>query len=262
MISIVIPTYEMQGRGIAFLRRALDSLNKQVVTNASAIEIVLSDHSTSNDIEAFIKNYPSPFSIHYFRNPTGHGNISQNLNFGIAQAHFDYVKPLFQDDLLVETHYLADLHSLILKHQPEAVFSAVTHTENGLDFFDDMIPRPNEFLLFGQNTLSSPSILTIKKALLNTISFDENLKLLLDCDFYYAFFKMQLNYVMLESARVANGVWQGQAHGQMNGHDVVREVKYLLKKYPHDNLSMRLKDYVLFLKSSDRNLAKALAELI
>ena len=125
-----------------------------------------------------------------------------------------------------------------------------------------MIPRSNEFLLFGQNTLSSPSILTIKKALLTTISFDENLKLLLDCDFYYAFFKMQLNYVMLESARVANGVWQGQAHGQMNGHDVVREVKYLLKKYPHDNLSMRLKDYVLFLKSSDRNLAKALAELI
>ena len=53
MISIVIPTYEMQGRGIAFLRRALDSLNKQVVTNASAIEIVLSDHSTSNDIENY-----------------------------------------------------------------------------------------------------------------------------------------------------------------------------------------------------------------
>jgi glycosyltransferase involved in cell wall biosynthesis len=30
LISIVIPTYEMKGQGVSFLKRCLDSLEKQV----------------------------------------------------------------------------------------------------------------------------------------------------------------------------------------------------------------------------------------
>lgn len=262
MISIVIPTYEMKGLGVAFLRRALDSINKQVIGSQYPLEIIVSDHSKDAQIADFIKAYSSRVVIRHCMNPSGHGNISQNVNFSIAQAQYPYIKILFQDDLLVETHYLQTIANIIDTQSPDCIFSCATHTTNTLEFTGDIEPRNNAFLLFGQNTISDPSVLTIRKSIFQEIPFDENVKLLMDCEFYYHLFKHYPNFYLAKDIRIAIGVWSGQTQGDLSTENTVREITYLLSKYPADGLHDQVAKYCDFLLDKDTTLAKALRKIL
>lgn len=262
MISIVIPTYEMKGLGVPFLRRGLDSINKQVPDSQYPIEIIVSDHSKNEEIGNFIKQYASRFPIRHCINAVGHGNISQNVNAGIAQAQYPYVKILFQDDLLVETHYLQSIANIIKVHSPDCIFTSATHTTNTIEFTGDMVPRNNEFLLFGQNTVSDPSVLTIRKSILQEIPFDENVKLLMDCEFYYHLFKHYPNFYLAKDIRIAIGVWPGQTQGDLTTEHTVAEIAYLLTKYPNDGLREKVASYCEFLADKDTMLAKGLRKIL
>ena len=61
-ISVCIPTYEMGGRGAAFLSRALESVKLQTVKD---LEIVVSDHSEDDCIQKLCID--SDLSIKYLR---------------------------------------------------------------------------------------------------------------------------------------------------------------------------------------------------
>jgi hypothetical protein len=258
MISIAIPTYEMNGKGTEYLARALESINKQIFSQTPLIEIVISDHSNDQDIESFVLNHSSPHLIRYIKNPNSRGNISANTNFAIKHCKLDYIKILFQDDLLVGSNYLKTIFDNILKNSPKFILTGASHTTNGIDFFHEMAPKKNEFILFGENTVSSPSTLTIHKSVFEKIQFDENLKLLMDCDFYHNLFSLFNNHSILPNIFIANGVWTGQTHNNMNGHNVIREVEYLMGKYQGQEIAESLEKYSEFLKAKDYNLAKSL----
>jgi glycosyltransferase involved in cell wall biosynthesis len=262
MISIVIPVYEMKGLGVSFLRRGLDSINKQVIGPQYPIEVIVSDHSKNEDIANFIGSYSSRFPIRHCLNTSGHGNISQNVNVGIEKAQYPYVKILFQDDLLVETHYLQTIANIIRDLAPDCILTSATHTTNTVEFTGDMVPRDNEFLLFGQNTISDPSVLTIRKSILQEIPFDENVKLLMDCEFYYHLFKHYPNFFLAKEIRIAIGVWSGQTQGDLTTSHTVAEIAYLLTKYPNDGLREKVASYCTFLADKDTALAKALRKII
>ena len=262
MISIVIPVYEMKGLGVSFLRRGLDSINKQVLDSQYPIEIIVSDHSKDTQIADFLQTYLTRFPIRHCLNSSGHGNISQNVNFGIAQAQYPYIKVLFQDDLLVETCYLQTIADIIREQSPDCIFTSATHTTNTVEFTGDMVPRNNEFLLFGQNTVSDPSVLTIRKSILEEIPFDENVKLLMDCEFYYHLFKYYPNFYLAKDIRIAIGVWSGQTQGDLTTSHTVAEIAYLLTKYPNDDLQEKVASYCTFLADKDTALAKALRKII
>jgi hypothetical protein len=195
-------------------------------------------------------------------NSAGHGNISHNVNFGITQALHPYVKVLFQDDLLVETCYLQTIANIIREQSPDCIFTSATHTTNTVEFTGDMVPCNNEFLLFGQNTVSDPSVLTIRKSILEEIPFDENVKLLMDCEFYYHLFKYYPNFYLAKDIRIAIGVWSGQTQGDLTTSHTVAEIAYLLTKYPHDGLREKVASYCAFLADKDTALAKALRKII
>ena len=262
MISIVIPVYEMKGLGVSFLRRGLDSINKQVLEPQYPLEIIVSDHSKDSQIANFIQTYLSRFPIRHSINPSGHGNISQNVNFGIAQAQYPYIKILFQDDLLVETNYLKTVADIIRNDSPDCIFSSVMHTTNTVEFTGNIVPRDNEFLLFGQNTVSDPSVLTIRKSILQEIPFDENVKLLMDCEFYYHLFKYYPDFYQAKDIHCAIGVWSGQTQGDLTTEHTVAEIAYLLTKYPNDGLKEKVVRYCDFLADKDTMLAKGLRKIL
>jgi glycosyltransferase involved in cell wall biosynthesis len=260
-LSIAIPTYEMKGEGVSFLLRNLDSIHQQTLDHTVIAEVVISDHSQSNEIEEFLKQYPANFPIKYCKNSHFRGSISANTNFAIEQCTGDYVKILFQDDMLVETYYLDTITKLLEDKPVDFILTGASHTNNGVDFYDEMSPKRNKFILFGENTISSPSTLTLKKSLINEIRFDEHLKLLMDCDFYHQLFSSNKAYHLVPEIHIANGVWLGQTHSNMNGLTVISEVQYLLLKYQKQSVAQHLEGYSHFLKPKDRHLAQSLNHL-
>jgi glycosyltransferase involved in cell wall biosynthesis len=241
LISIVIPTYEMKGQGVFFLKRCLDSIEKQINIDPQAIEIVISDQSSNQAIAQFCQHHS--FLVHYYRTDTGRGIAAHNLNQGIAKARGAYIKILFQDDLLVQDTYLATLLQMIQEQGAQCILSTATHTRDGKEFYDQMTPKENSYFLFGNNTVSSPSVLTVAKSVFEALSFDEHLKLLFDCDFYYRLFHTCQNIMIAPNISVANGIWEGQSQFSISAKQFTQEVRYLNWKYPSAQLPQAIVPY-------------------
>lgn len=246
-ISIVIPTYEMKGHGVDFLKRCLDSIEKQRGLDLHQLEIVVSDQSSDKAIESFCKQHSLP--IHYHRTLTGRGIAAHNLNTAIKIAQGQYIKILFQDDILVEEHHLYTIVKTITQKHPAYILTKALHTKNGKDFFNPIIPTNNRYLLFGNNTVSSPSVLTVAKETLHNIPFDERLKLLFDCDFYYQLFTQNKPIEVIDNISIANGVWDGQTQFSISTEQFTDEVRYLNWKYPNAKLSQLLPNYQDYFKN-------------
>ena len=247
IISIVIPTYEMKGQGVNFLKRCLDSIQKQQLSDPGLIEVRISDQSTDHAIQHFVEYLITKLgftlALHYHRTTTGKGRAAHNLNCGVGKAQGLFIKILFQDDLFVENNYLATVLEQIGQHDPDCIMSAATHTQDGLTFFNPMTPIENPYFLFGNNTVSSPSVLTVRKSILAKIAFDEHLKLLFDCDFYHQIFAKKLKVKIMNDIHIANGIWEGQSQFGISLEAFSKEVRYLNWKFPQAKLETLLPQY-------------------
>lgn len=240
-VSIVIPTYEMKGQGVFFLERCLQSIYKQGDINAQQLEIVISDQSRDHAIEQYCQKAGG--ALRYHRTHTRRGVAAHNLNMGIHISQGEYVKILFQDDLLVEDHYLSTIFKVITEKKPQCILTKAVHTKDGESYFNPIIPKHNPYFLFGNNTVSSPSVLTVSRSTLEKIPFDEHLKLLFDCDFYYQLFQICQSIEVIEEISIANGVWDGQTQFAISPDQFTKEVRYLNWKYPQANLATLLPQY-------------------
>ena len=247
MISIVIPVYEMHGKGAAFLKRALDSINKQQDIDLRSVEVIISDQSINHQIRDFTQAYRSAFSIHHIHNLEGLGSISSNLNVGLKHAQGAYLKILFQDDFLVEETYLFQLLQQLESNDYDAVFTGATHSKNSFEFFDEKKPQYNPFIIFGENSLSSPSTLTIHRRVLDSCTFDVQFQLFMDCDFYYRLLKEFPKILLLPDIHIANGIWQGQTQNTFDTERYVAELQKILRKYEGFEVANLWKEYQSFL---------------
>jgi len=241
LISVVIPTYEMKGQGVTFLKRCLDSIEKQIGVDTNSIEVVISDQSSDDAIKEFCNTYVH--TIKYNRVTSRRGIAAHNLNKGIAHAKGEYIKILFQDDVLIENNYLCALITTIHQKNPDVILTGAQHTTDGKTFTNSITPRHNPYLLFGNNTVSSPSVITLKRKVATTLPFDEHLKMLFDCDFYYRLFNVDWNIIIDDQIHIANGIWGGQAQHQINQKQFTKEVRYLNWKYPQAHMRRLLPQY-------------------
>jgi hypothetical protein len=186
--------------------------------------------------------------VRYHRTLTGRGRAAHNLNTAIQVASGEYIKILFQDDILVDDNYLATITKTIAEKQPQCILTKALHTKDGETFFNPIIPADNPYLLFGNNTISSPSVLTVAKEMLKNTPFDERLKLLFDCDFYFQVFQKSKNIEILEEISIANGIWEGQTQFAISSKQFTEEVRYLNWKYPNANLTQLLPSYQQYFK--------------
>jgi len=204
--SICIPTYEMGGIGEKYLSELLESLNTQ---NFKDFDVIISDHSKGNKIKNLVINANYFFNIRYYKNKIMRGNPSNNLNRTLEIAEGEYIKILFQDDLLNGENSLKNLEFEIKKNKSAKWFLSGTIHLYGKMKVNSMMPIYNHKIHLGNNTISSPSVLTIKNEI-DKIEFDEDFKWLLDCIYYKECFLKYGYPIIIKKELVINRISKNQ----------------------------------------------------
>lgn len=224
-ISVCIPTYEMKGMGLAYLFQLLKSIKKQTYKN---YEIVISDHSQNSEIEEAV-SLVTTMDIKYHRYEENRGKSSCNLNNAIQHSTGDIIKPMFQDDVIVNDELFSKI-AFLYETDPNVTwggfgFVHIDKDNNAIEYPNvPLIPRMNDNLVTGVNTFGCPSACFFKKQLPDTL-FDEKLVWLMDCEFYH---KLNLLFgapTIVGDYDIAVRIWESFTA------DVSEEVKQFEDKY-------------------------------
>ena len=180
MISIAIPAYESKGRAAEFAHFQFKKLLKQTYQD---FEVVISDHSKDDVIKNICEEYKDRLNIVYLRNEEGHGLSSYNANNAIKHCKGAIIKFLWFDDFLWDDYSLQFTYESFDSNTNWLV-SACQHTkDDGKTFYRLFAPRYNDQIYLGNNTISGPSVLSIRNTE-DKIYFDDRLIWLMDVDYY------------------------------------------------------------------------------
>lgn len=231
-LSVLIPAYEMGGKGAFMLERAIRSIATQILQPFFQVEIVIADHSIGNEIESLCSEYlqETEFSLVYRKNGTSRGSSSSNLNFAFQHSRGEVIKILFQDDFLVSNSALSSVFKLFSGTSVAWAAVGFTHTADGRSFFGDRIPRYNSLIHYGRNTMSSPSTIAIRRE--SWLDFDPRLRWLMDVELYKRVYdKYGLPHIIPE-VLVSNGVGPHQVSASLiNPLTKIQEFIYVTAKH-------------------------------
>lgn len=211
MISICIPTWEQHGYGRKFLRKLFNSIEEQTYKD---YEVVVSDHSIDEGISDLVDEYKNIFNIVYYRNNKKRGNGPANTNKTIELAKGEIVKIMFQDDFFFDKESLKKIKNKFSNSGCKWLVNGCNHTNDGKTFNRPMAPSWNDKILEGVNTISSPSVLSFLNE--NPILFDENLVMLMDCEYYYSLYKKYGLPEILEDVLITNRIHRHQISSMYN----------------------------------------------
>lgn len=217
-LSVCIPTYEQGGKSGEYLRHSLDILKLQTFKD---FEIVVSDDSVDNVVENLCKEY----GVKYSKNAIPLG-ISANTNKAMSMAKGKLIKILFMDDFLYNEdslQYIAD------NFKGDWMVTACEHSRDGKTFERKFFPRYNQSIHTGYNTISSPSVLTVKRD--GCLYFDETLSWLMDCDYYKRCHKKFGHPTILNTVTVVNRISDNQATNMLSNERKEYEVNLMKEKY-------------------------------
>ena len=225
-ISICIPTYEMNGKGVEYLNHSFNILSNQSYQN---FDVVVSDNSKSSVIESLCYQWKSKLDIKHFYNHEKYGNVG-NINSSIKKATGDIIKILFQDDFLFGNESLESQLTHFVGNHNHWLITACCHTKDGVNFYNPLYPKYHDNIHYGENTISSPSVLMFKNE--NVIEFDENLCWLMDVDYYKMLYdKFGLpsicNYVTVVNRSHPDSI----TNSKIVDFDVKKEIEYVKNKY-------------------------------
>lgn len=194
-VSICIPCYKQT----KYLKLCLDSVLKQTFKD---YEVIISDDTPDSSIKDLIAGYVIK-DLNYYHNPTALGSPA-NWNAAIAKAKGKYIKVLHHDDYFLDDNSLEQLVEAVEKNKADFVFcnTEVWYTSDD----SRRISAPNNVqlarikedpsFLFFRNKIGAPSAtLFLNKGVL----FDENLKWLVDVDFYIRYLKNTSLYYVNEA---------------------------------------------------------------
>jgi glycosyltransferase involved in cell wall biosynthesis len=221
----------MKGRGAEFLEFSFEKLRIQTFQD---FEVIVSDHSSDTSIKNLCNDWSKLLDVKYFANPNKKGNSSANLNNAIRNAKGEYIKILFQDDFL----YHRDSLSVIDANLGDNTFWLVTaceHTHDGIHFIRKHYPRYNHKIHLGINTISSPSVLTVRNQ--QPLLFDENLIWLMDVDYYKRLYMTYGEPKIVNDINVVNRLHENQVSQTIADKALQdKEYQYVVRKYePHPN---------------------------
>jgi glycosyltransferase involved in cell wall biosynthesis len=176
--SIAIPTHDRGEVGTVWLRELFESLKIQTFRD---FDIVISDQSKNDSILDVCKDYSEDFEFTYIKYQ---GSVPcENINIALENCSGDIIKIMFSDDIFVREDALDIIQKEYEKTNCKWAFSGFCGTKDGKTFYDHKVPQWTDYMLEGRNLLSSPSVVSFLNEV--KVDFDENLKLLLDTDFYH-----------------------------------------------------------------------------
>lgn len=227
-LSIAIPCHDMGNKG-DYLDQSLEKLSVQSFRD---FNVIVSDHSTTPYIEN-VCNYwkDKGLDVHYIRKDYERDNASSNINNAIRYSNGTYIKLLFQDDYLYDEWSLQKTVNIIKANPNNRWFaSACQHSEDGETCIREFQPKWNPDIIKGVNTISSPSVITIKNGYSNTY-FDLNLCWLMDVDWYYRMHKEYGEPVYIKDITVVNRLHPYQLTNQLTQEAKDKEHFIIKRKY-------------------------------
>jgi len=230
MVSICIPTYEMNGRGAEYLEYSFNILYHQTFKN---FEIVISDHSSSDLIKDLCEQWNQVLNIKYFKNTEKRGNSSANINNAIKYANENIVKILLQDDFFYDEYSLQNQVNFLNENSNHWLVTACCHYD-GNKIYKPLCPYYHNEIQYGYNTISSPSVLMFKN--LNVLKFDENLIWLTDVDYYKRLYDRFGLPTICNYITVVNREHENQISNTLVTDNIKQqEYNYIIKKYEISN---------------------------
>ncbi|WBL24869.1 glycosyltransferase family 2 protein [Zunongwangia sp. HGR-M22] len=230
LVSICIPTYN----GETYLQDALNSILKQ---NFKDFEVIISDDcstdNTLNIIASFKENTDFPVRV-YNHIPQG---IGANWNNCLKHANGEYIKFLFQDDILYpdciekmiavlenkkDLALVASKRDFIIESNFNQELEVWINTYSDLQsefkqaysktlILDKKIFSSKTFLKSPLNKIGEPSVVMFRKDVLKkTGNFRGDLKQILDYEFYYRILK-KYKIVILPEKLVGFRIHENQA---------------------------------------------------
>jgi glycosyltransferase involved in cell wall biosynthesis len=220
-ISVVIPCYEQKGLGQKHLKHSLDILAKQTFKD---FEVVVSDNSTyfyQNQMEGLCKQYPF---VRYIKNINI--GLVVNTNHAIKHARGQLIKILFQDDFLYSENSLQEIWD---NFKGDWMVTACEHSPDGITMTRPFYPKYNDEIYLGNNTISSPSVLTIKNG--DPLLFDEDLEMFMDVDYYKRCYDKFGEPTILNTINVVNRVGDHQVSMNVTPAQFNQELELVKQKY-------------------------------
>ncbi|TYA56654.1 glycosyltransferase family 2 protein [Formosa maritima] len=205
LVSICIPTYN----GEVYLVEALESAINQTYPH---LEIIVSDDASKDGSLRIVDSYKTKtkIPIHvYHHEPQG---IGANWNNCVHKAHGEYIKFLFQDDVL-DAHCISKMMALALANpqlgmvysKRDFIYSQLTpklkefiaYYSNLHLYWEDLkvvsgilsgkaYLKDKQFLNSPKNKIGEPTNVLLKKTCFDTVGyFNEELQQALDSDYWY-----------------------------------------------------------------------------
>lgn len=231
-VSICIPTYNQ----VTYLKLTLESILLQTYQD---YEVIITDDSTNEDVKSLIDQYDFKGKLHYYRNEESLGSPT-NWNCCITKARGDYIKILHHDDWFSTSTSLEKLVQLLETDDNSFAFCGCNNLSvDGTNLFyhsitdgqASIIEKCPEFLFFN-NRIGAPSVTIFKKS---KIKFDENIKYLVDVDFYIQLLSINNKFSYTKDALINVGSSQEQVTNifMNNKKLLIFEYSYTFQKSNH-----------------------------
>jgi predicted O-linked N-acetylglucosamine transferase (SPINDLY family)/glycosyltransferase involved in cell wall biosynthesis len=267
LVSICIPTYN----GAAFLGEAIQSAIAQTYPN---IELIISDDGSTDETIAIARSFQSQTAVDFRIVLHRNYGLSQNWNFCISQAKGEYIKFLFQDDLL-EPECIEKMVALaqqnpeiglvfsprgivIAETEANPILRTASHSikdlykswsnlksvQNGQELLADANCLKNPI-----NKIGEPSTVLIPARVFAEIGlFDSTLSQYVDLDMWWRIMaNYQIGFVneKLSSLRIhpEQQTWKNFAAGE-NSKDVVRFYRKILNSDDYSLLNQEIKQQI------------------
>ena len=229
-VSIAVPVFEYYGRGVEVLDDMLRTISYQTLKD---VEVVISDHSLNEEIKNYCNTNEYNLNIKYFRNENDRGNPALNTNNAIDKCTGEIIKIFQQDDFFFDTEALEVMYKeLTSSNQKWFVCGAIHTRDDGKSFFNPMLPRWDDKMILEDqhNFIGGVSVLTIKNEV--KTRFDENVRMLLDVDFYHHTMVEYGMPILYQDILIGNRVRNTDTlMSEISPEEVIEEFKYVHKKY-------------------------------
>jgi len=229
-VSVACPTFEYYGRGVEVLDDMFRTIANQTLKD---VEVVVSDHSRTDEIENYCNQNEHDLDIKYLRNENGRGNPCINTNNAIDHCSGEVIKIFQQDDFLYDTEALEIMYNEMTNSDKKWFVCGAVHTrDDGHTFFNPMLPRWDPLMIHEDqhNFIGGVSVTSIKQEV--KVRYDHDLRMLLDVDFYY---HTMLEYgmpIFHQDTLIVNRVRDTDTlMAEVTPEEVQEEFKYCKKKY-------------------------------
>jgi glycosyltransferase involved in cell wall biosynthesis len=226
--SVAIPAWGIMGKGVEYLEHSFNIIAQQTFRD---FEVVVSDHSEDDDIKDLCKSWNSMMDIRYVKNDIGRGKIAPNMNSAIRNCSGTFIKMLFQDDFLYDVDSLQIIADSIAENQDKNWFiTACVHTDDCVTMYDRMTPYYHDHIYAGINTISCPTVLTVRNDSKLPI-FDESLNWLVDVEYYKRLYDMYGDPIVIDIVCAVNRNAEVRTTNMMTEKQKQEEISRVIRRY-------------------------------